>query len=266
MVNSVSNSSYTTQASNKQTNNSNLLDIHNASLNDVKRVLRNINKNGEFSIKEMLPFLNLDTERLSRDVGQELHVKYYGDVWEKPNQKRDMLAAYENILKEQMANNESTDTINSTKRAIEILKSIDKNTHNSKFNEILKSNSEKPLEEYRVSTRITQDVVSTYSQALNKFDEEQRRKITSSLISLKEVDNEKYLSDKEIVDFQNLSKRVTNYLNTTNDNDSKVLIENFWKEFNTLYSPNNKFNDVSISSQEILQLKQRFENNNPLRV
>ncbi len=261
MVNSVSNSSYTTQSLSKQTNSSNLLDIHNASLNDVKKVLGNMNKNGEFSIKEMLPFLNLDTERLSRDVGREVHVKYYGDIWEKPNQKRDILEAYENILNEQMANNESIDTINSTKRAIEILKSIDKNTHDSKFDETLKSNSKKALEEYRISTRITQDVVSTYSKALNKFDEEQRTKITSSLISLKEVDNEKYLSDKEIVDFQNLSTRVNNYLNTTNDNDRKILVENFWKEFNKLYSPNNKFNDVSVSSQEILQLKQSLRRN-----
>ena len=266
MVNSVSNSSYTTQASNEQTNNSNLLDIHNASLNDVKKVLGNMNKNGEFSIREMLPFLALDTTELSKAVGKELHVKYYGEVWEKPNQKRDMLAAYENILKEQMANNESIDTINSTKKAIEILKSIDINTHNSKFNEMLKSNSEKPLEEYRISSRITQDVASTYSMALNKFDEEQRTKITSSLISLKEVDNEKYLSDKEIVDYQNLSKRVNNYLNTTNDNNSKALVENFWKEFNQRYTPNNKFNDVSISSQEILQLKQSLQKNNPLKV
>jgi vacuolar-type H+-ATPase subunit I/STV1 len=261
MVNSVSNSSSTTQSLNKQTNSSNLLDIHNASLNDVKKVLGNMYKNGDVSIKDMLPFLNLHTERLSRDVGQEVHVQYYGEVWEKPNQKRDMLAAYENILSEQMANNESIDKINSTKKAIELLKSIDKNTHASKFSEALNSNTEKPLEEYRMSTRITQDVASTYSKALNRFDEEQRTKITSSLISLKEVDNEKYLSDKEIVDFQNLSTRVNNYLNTTNDNDRKVLVENFWKEFNKLYSPNNKFNDVSVSSQEILQLKQSLRRN-----
>lgn len=237
------------------------IDIHNSSLNDVKKVLGNMNKNGELSIKDMLPFIALEiTDEVKRAAGgKELHIQYYGEVWEKPNMKRDMLAAYENILKEQMANNESIDSINMTKKAIELLKSIDKNSHNSKFNETLGKTLEKPLEEYKLSSRITQDVTVTYLDALKKFDEKQRIKITSSLVSLKDVDTQKQLSDTEIVDFKNMSQRVKEYLNSTKDEEGKTLVDDFWKEFNKLYSPNKKFNDLSISSQDILQLKQSFK-------
>ncbi len=114
------------------------IDIHNASLNDVKSVVGQMMKNGKISIKDMLPFLAIDTQPLSDAVGKELHVQYYGDLWEHPNKKQDMMQTMKDILAKQQA--DGAQNAQSTQRAIALLEKIDQGGGSS-FADILKQKS-----------------------------------------------------------------------------------------------------------------------------
>lgn len=100
-------------------------DIHNASLNDVKKLLDEKHARGEISLKEMLSFTKLDTSSLEKSIGKEVHIQYYDELWSKPNKKRDLVEAYEEILSQQLANKDDQQNILMTQGAIETLKSLE---------------------------------------------------------------------------------------------------------------------------------------------
>ena len=79
----------------------------------------------EITLRERLPFLPLDTERLARESGQDVQIKYYSGIWDDPYRKRDMLLEFNLILKDQIRDGDSTQNIEVTRNAIALLKRID---------------------------------------------------------------------------------------------------------------------------------------------
>lgn len=120
---------------NASTNAQNSFDVHNASLNDVKKKVGEMIQNKKATIKDMLPFLALDLQPLSEAIGKELHVQYYGDLWEHPNKKQDMLQTLKDILAQQRA--DGAQNAQATKRALTLLEKID-TSEKSSFADILK--------------------------------------------------------------------------------------------------------------------------------
>lgn len=114
------------------------INIHNASLNEVKSVLSGMMERSKITIKDMLPFMALEiTDEIKRTAGRELHVQYYGKLWENPNKKQDLLKAFE----EQKRNRADPQSMNSTKNAISLLKEIDNSDKVSSFQSFLNLNN-----------------------------------------------------------------------------------------------------------------------------
>ena len=118
--------------------------IHNMSPNEMDQMTLKMFNRGEISLKERLPFVPfpLDTDRLSQELGQEVHLKYYSRVWDDPNRKRDMLSEFESILMDQVRDNGSQQNISITQSAISLLKQIEQKQSQS-FESILQSSMTK---------------------------------------------------------------------------------------------------------------------------
>jgi hypothetical protein len=100
-------------------------DIHNISPREMDKLTLEMFQRGEISLRERLPFLPLDTERLARETGQDVQIKYHSRVWDDPDRKRDMLLEFNNILNGQLRDGDSLQNIEVTRNAITLLKRID---------------------------------------------------------------------------------------------------------------------------------------------
>mgnify|MGYP000963929283 CR=1 FL=1 len=100
-------------------------DIHNISPREMDKLTLEMFQRGEITLRERLPFLPLDTERLARESGQDVQIKYYSGIWDDPYRKRDMLLEFNLILKDQIRDGDSTQNIEVTRNAIALLKRID---------------------------------------------------------------------------------------------------------------------------------------------
>ena len=100
-------------------------DIHNISPREMDKLTLEMFQRGEITLRERLPFLPLDTERLAQETRQDVQIKYYSRVWDDPDRKRDMLLEFNNILKEQLRDGDSLQNIEVTRNAITLLKRMD---------------------------------------------------------------------------------------------------------------------------------------------
>ncbi len=100
-------------------------DIHNISPREMDKLTLEIFRRGEITLRERLPFLTLDTERLAQETGQDVQAKYYSRVWCDPDRKRDMLLEFSNTLKEQLRDGDSPQNIEATRNAITSLERMD---------------------------------------------------------------------------------------------------------------------------------------------
>ncbi len=116
--------------------------IHNMSPNEMDQMTLEMFNRGEISLKERLPFVPLPLDRLSQELGQEIHLKYYSRVWDDPNRKRDMLSEFESILRDQVRDSDIQQNISSTQSAISLLKQIEQKQSQS-FESILQSSMTK---------------------------------------------------------------------------------------------------------------------------
>lgn len=100
-------------------------DIHNISPREMDKLTLEMFQRGEISLRERLPFLPLDKDRLAQETGQDVQIKYYSRVWDDPDRKRDMLLEFNNILNEQLQDGDSPQNIEATRNAITLLKRMD---------------------------------------------------------------------------------------------------------------------------------------------
>jgi hypothetical protein len=100
-------------------------DIHNISPREMDKLTLEMYQRGEITLRERLPFIPLDTERLARESGQDVQIKYYSRVWDDPDRKRDMLLEFNLILKDQIRDGDSLQNIEVTRNTIALLKRID---------------------------------------------------------------------------------------------------------------------------------------------
>jgi hypothetical protein len=104
--------------------------------NEMDKLTLDMFNRGEISLKERLPFVPLDTKRLSQISGQDVSIKYYARVWDDPDRKRDMVLEFNSILKEQVSDNDNQQNINVTQGALSLLKQMEQRLS---FADVLKS-------------------------------------------------------------------------------------------------------------------------------
>jgi hypothetical protein len=108
-----------------QTKKQNIVyDLHNISPKELDNLTLDLFKKGEISLKDRLPFIPLDMTKLSGSAEKQVHVKYYSKVWDDPNRKRDMLAAYRSVLQEQISDHDTQQNIQMTKNALTLLENL----------------------------------------------------------------------------------------------------------------------------------------------
>lgn len=99
--------------------------LENISPNELEEMVSDLYKQGEITLKDTLAFRNFDTSNLQKSVGGTVKVKYFSEVWEKPNTKKNMLAQYQNILSEQIKDGDSAQNIEFTRNAVKVLKKLE---------------------------------------------------------------------------------------------------------------------------------------------
>lgn len=127
---------------NQDTTNTKQYDVHNMSLNEAGEIAREMYNKGEISLREMLSFIPPLTPQIKSDLekefGHEISLKYYGDLWDNPNEKRDLLSTFQSILEAKKKDHEMT---NSTEFAINFLENLknqkDEKKEGSSFEDFL---------------------------------------------------------------------------------------------------------------------------------
>lgn len=100
--------------------------LENISPNELETMVCDLYKDGEISLKDTLAFRILDTSNLQVKNGGSVKIKYASEVWERPNTKRNMLAQYQNMLNEQIKDGDSSQNIEFTRNAINVLKKLER--------------------------------------------------------------------------------------------------------------------------------------------
>lgn len=100
--------------------------LGNISPNELETLVDEMYKKGEITLKDTLAFKPLSTNNLAKDLNvnaDKIKIKYFSEVWDNPNTKRDLLTQYKNIFNQQISNGEN---IESSKNGLRVLSIIEK--------------------------------------------------------------------------------------------------------------------------------------------
>ncbi len=141
MISSIS--SQSTSVTYNKDNSSTVFDVHNISPRELAALTARMVENGEISLKEHFLFSLVDREKsLSKLLNREVRVPEWSKIFADPDTKRDMLAEYKNMLKEQSGSGANKEL---TKEAIALLERLAGNTNNTKsFEQILAEHRSSP--------------------------------------------------------------------------------------------------------------------------